>query len=129
MPRLSLPSLPNCLAALPGRLNLGRVHLVGTGRYHLRDAWEGVVGRENAGAGEGIGRRRRTRACGDAALRAGTPVVGRVHQLDRPTGAVGRNMQRGRVGEGHAAIAAHSRKRGRTDREVDVPHLERHRRR
>ena len=40
--------IPNCLAALAGRLYLGRVHLVGAGRYHFRDAWERVVGRENA---------------------------------------------------------------------------------
>ncbi len=40
--------ITNCLAAPPSRLYLERVHLVGAGRYHFRDAWERVVGRENA---------------------------------------------------------------------------------
>jgi len=40
--------ITSCLAALPSRPYLERVYLVGAGRYHFRDAWERVVGRENA---------------------------------------------------------------------------------
>lgn len=95
--------------ALPGGLHLWRVDLVGAGTDNLRDAGEGVVGIERAGIGEDIGGRRRARAHVDAAIGAGTPIIGSVHELNGAAGTIGRDVEGNGVFQGHIAVAGHTR--------------------
>ena len=83
-----------------------------------------MVGVENTGVSECVDHSRLTRICCNATIRAGAPVVGRIHELNFPARAVGRDMERDAIGQGHVAIAGHSGDRRRVDRHINARHSE-----
>ncbi len=87
-----------------------------------------MIGRQRAAPCKCVGSNSLSRAKGDAGRSLSTPIVNRITELDSPTGAIGRNMNGGRIGNNHGCTARQPLNGCRTHRHINFRDLKRRQR-
>ena len=84
-----------------------------------------MIGRQRAAPGKCIGSHSLSRAEGDAGRGLTATIVDRITELDSPTGAIGRNMNGGRIGNHYRRTTRQPLNGSRTHRHINFRDLKR----
>src|SRR5450759_704409 len=103
--------------------NQWRSQLIGTGHLDTTSSRIGMVSRQRAAPRKCVGSNSLSRAEGDAGRSLSTPIVHRITELDSPTGAIGRNMNGGRIAHNNGCTTRQPLNGCRTHRHINLRDL------